>query len=123
MVFYDICVARHQKIDHYVNRFPAILHTNLANQLEAPQSLTLGVAVALESADQGGVLALAKRFGIQSHIHIEGADMRHVFVGQQQPGNRPADDGELAFEAAKNLADFNQHRLHRCAGAVVVVGG
>jgi hypothetical protein len=91
--------------------------------LEAPKSLALGIAMALKRADQGCVLAVAERFGVQADIHVERADMRHVLVGQQQPGNRATDDGELALEAAKDLADLDQHRFHCGSRPVVVLGG
>ena len=55
-------------------------------------------------------------------IHVERADVRHILVGQQQPGDRAADDGELALEAAKDLADLDQHGLHGRGCAVVVLG-
>jgi hypothetical protein len=65
--------------------FPTISRGNLANQLEAPKSLALGIAMALKRADQGCVLAVAERFGVQADVHVERAHMRHVLVGQQQP--------------------------------------
>jgi hypothetical protein len=77
----------------------------------------------LKRADQGCILAVAERFGVQAGIHVERADMRHVLVGPKQPGNHAIDDGELALEAARNLADLDQHRFHCGGRPVVVLGG
>jgi hypothetical protein len=78
----DLRVARHQEIDHDVDRLPVISRGNLANQLEAPKPVALGVSVALKRTDQGCVLTVAERFCIQTNVHIERADVGHVLVGQ-----------------------------------------
>ena len=122
IVLDDFRVTRHQEIDHDVDRFSTISRGNLANQLEAPKPLALGVSMALKRADQGCVLAVAERFRVQADVHVERADMRHVLVGQQQPRNRAADDGELALETAEYLTDLNQHGFD-CRGRPVVVFG
>ncbi len=79
--------------------------------------------MALKRADQGRVLAVAERFRVQTDVHVERADMRHVLVGQQQPRNRAADDGELALEATEDLADLDQHGFDCRSRPVVVFGG
>lgn len=49
------------------------------------------------------------------------AHMRHVLIVLKEPGNQASDDHKLAFVAAQNLTNFQEHRFHSCRAPVVVV--
>ena len=52
----------------------------------------------------------------QREIDVEGSDVDHVVGLEQQPGHGAADNGELAFIAAEDLADLYEG-LADCGGA------
>ena len=58
---------------------------------------------------------------MQREIDIGGADVRHFRLAQQEPRHGATDDGELALEAAEDLADLDQDALDCGGGPVVVV--
>ncbi len=99
------------------------LEGNPAHELKAAQFLPLFIAMTTQRVDERGVLAVAQCFGIQADIDVERADVRHLLVAEQQPGNGPTHDGELALEGTKNLAHLDQHGLNGRGCAVVVVCG
>ena len=92
-----------------------------ADQLKAPQRLPLAVTLPQERLNELRILAIAQCLRIQGEIHVQGADMRHVRMVEQQPGNGAADDGELAPVAPQDLPDLHQNRSDGSGGAVVVV--
>lgn len=69
------------------------------------------------------VFAIAEGVGVEAEIDIEGPDMRHVRVVQQQPGDGAANDGELAPIAAENLPYLEKGGFDCRGRAVVVVVG
>ena len=58
---------------------------------------------------------------MQREIDIGGADVRHFRLAQQEPRYGATDDGELALEAAEDLADLDQDALDCGGGPVIVV--
>jgi hypothetical protein len=98
----DFRLTRHEKIDDDVDRV-AVVNRKLTVQLKAPQTFPLFIAVIYQEGDQAGVLSVSKCFCVQPEINVEGANMRHVLIVQQQPGNGAADDGELPFEATPSI--------------------
>lgn len=97
---------------------------DLPDKLKAPKLLALGIAVTQQSIGQGDVFPIAQGLGIQAEVHVEGANVRHVFVvPQQQPRNGASHNGELPFEAPEDLADFDQHCFYGRGSAIVVVTG
>lgn len=78
----------------------------------------------LEGFDEPGVFSVAQGGRIEAEVHVCGADVLHLGFAQQQPGNGATDDRKLAFEAAEDLADLDEHRPdHRCRPVIIVVGG
>lgn len=68
--------------------------------------------------------ALRSRWdSMQGQIHVCRADVSHFCFTEQQPGHGTAYDGELAVEAAEDLAEFDQDALYGRGGSVVVVVG
>ena len=123
IVFRDHGVPGHQEVDDDVDRRPAVARPNRAGELESAQVGPLPIALTLEQLDKPRVLAVAEGFGMQRQIDIGGADVRHFGLAQEQPGDGAADDGELALEAAEDLADLDEDALDRRCGAVIVVIG
>jgi len=100
-----------------------VLCRNPTYKLEAAKVCTLLIAICCQGFDERGVFAVAKRLGVETEIHVEGAHMRHFFVIQKQPGNCSSNNGVLAPEAPEYLADLNQHAFDCGSRAVFVVGG
>ena len=119
----DRDVARHQEIDDDIDIGSFVASGHGAHKLKAAQMLPLVVALLQKRLDKLHVLAIPQGFRIQTQIHVQGSDMRHVGLAQQQPGNGATDHGELALVASEDLADLDQHRFDRGRRAVVVVGG
>jgi hypothetical protein len=92
-----------------------------SHQLESPEFLALCIPLAQQRFDQVRVLTIAQRFGIQTQVHIQGADVGHVFIAQQQPWHGAAYDGKTSLEASKDLSDFDKDGFdcRRCAVVVL----
>ena len=114
---------RPEEIDDDVDIGTAVAGGHGAFQLKASQRLALTVALPQERVDELRILAIAERVRIQGEIHVQGTDMRHVRLVEQQPGNGAADHRELSPVAPQDLPDLHQNRFDSYRGAVVVVGG
>ena len=119
----DLGVAWHQEIDDDIYVGPVVPSGDDAHELKAPQIVPLMVVVFLEGFDKLNVFAVAQCGRIEAEVDVSGADMEHVGVAQQQPGNGAADDRKFAFEATEDLADLDEYGLNRCCCPVIVVTG
>ena len=120
-VLHNLGVPRHEEVDDDVDVGAVILGGHRANELEGPQAVPLMVAMFLKGIDKSDVLAVAQRGRVKVEVDISRADMRHVSVAQQQPGNGAADNRKLALEAAEYLTDLDEHGSDRCCRPIVVV--
>jgi len=78
----------------------------LTDELKPAKILALTVVMLHQRFDQACVLAIAQGFSIEPQVHVESADMGHLFVVQKQPRDSATDDRKLALKATQNLADF-----------------
>ena len=119
----DRGVARHQEVDEDVDVGTAVAGGYGAHKLKGAPVLALAVTLPQEGVDKLRIFAVAQGLGIETEIHVQGSDMRHVRFVQQQPGDGATDHNELAPVAAEDLPDFDQHRPGGDRDAVVVIGG
>ena len=122
-VFRNLRVARHQEVDHDVGVGPVVSRGYGANELEAAEIVALSVAMSQEGFDKSNVFVVGEGGRVENEVHIDCADMGHVSLIEEQPGDGAADNRELASEAAEDLPDLDQHGLGRRGGPIGVVGG
>ena len=83
------------------------MHGNLANELESPQFSSLFVPITHQCFNQRRVLAITESLCVQAQIDIEGSNVLHIVVRQQEPRHRATDHCKLAFEGTKDLTDLD----------------
>ena len=116
-------VLRSEEVDDDVDIGTAVAGGHGAYELKAPQTLPLSVALLQERFDELRIFAIAQRLRVQGKIDIQSADVRHVRLVEQQPGDGAADDGKLSPVVPQDLPDLHQNRSDGNRRAVVVVGG
>ena len=121
-VLRDRGVARYQEVDDDIDVGSVVASGHGAHELKAAQVLSLAVALSQEQLDKLRVLTITQRFRIQTQVHVQGSDMRHIGFAQQQPGNGATGHGELALVASEDLAYLDQHRLDGDRDTVVIAG-
>jgi hypothetical protein len=120
LVLIDDRIPRHQKVNDDVDRTSPVARRNAANQLEFSKILALLAVMLHEGSGEKSVLAIAECLGIETKIHIESPDMRHLMIVQKKPRYGPSNNREFALKTSENLTDFNEHRFHRSGCAVVI---
>jgi hypothetical protein len=121
LVLHNLGISRYEEVHNDINRVAPVRGRNLTDELKPAKVPSLTIIMLHQRFDQARILAIAQSFGIETQVHVESADVRHLFVVQKQPRDSAADDRKLALKAAENLADFQQDRFHRSRRAVIVV--
>ena len=113
-----------QEINDHIDRRSVILRLHRPDHLEISKRVAGGVTLPVEGIDKSDIFfAGGQSLCVETEVYVECADVAHLAVLEQQPRHGAADNRELPAKAAQCLANLNEHRLHRGAGAIVIVCG
>ena len=98
-----------QEVDHHLDRRAIILRLDGPDHSKVSKLLTGLVTLVSQCIDQPRILLVfSERLGIEAEVNIGGADVAHLALFKEQPGDRTADHRKLATVASQGLADFHQ---------------